>query len=55
MRCPKCGYISFDHLEECRKCNKNIKAVSDSLYGSIYNVQPPTFLNLHREQKRRSI
>jgi len=51
MRCPKCGYISFDHLEECLKCNKNIKEVSDSLYGSIYNVKPPSFLRLDREQR----
>ncbi len=50
MRCPKCGYISFDHLDECRKCNKNIAAVSGSLYGTAYNVQPPTFLNLHPEE-----
>ena len=49
MRCPKCGYISFDHLDECRKCHKNIEAVSGSLYGTAYHVQPPTFLNLHRE------
>jgi len=20
MKCPQCGYISFDHLENCRKC-----------------------------------
>lgn len=21
MRCPKCGYNSFDHLDHCKKCN----------------------------------
>jgi hypothetical protein len=51
MRCPKCGYISFDHLAECRKCHKNIEAVSGSLYGTAYSVQPPTFLNLHRAER----
>jgi hypothetical protein len=55
MRCPKCGFISFDHLEECLKCNKNIKAVSDSLYGSTYNVKPPTFLRLEPEQRREQV
>lgn len=24
MRCPKCGYNSFDHLETCKKCNKDL-------------------------------
>jgi len=24
MRCPKCGYISFDHNISCPKCNKDI-------------------------------
>lgn len=44
MRCPKCGYISFDHLETCLKCKKNIKSASDSLSGTVYNVSAPTFL-----------
>lgn len=51
MRCPKCGYISFDHLEKCRKCNKDIEAISDGLFGSTYNIQAPTFLHLPREIK----
>ncbi len=24
MRCPKCGYNSFDHLETCKKCGKDL-------------------------------
>jgi uncharacterized RDD family membrane protein YckC len=24
MRCPKCGYNSFDHLENCKKCGKDL-------------------------------
>ncbi len=51
MRCPKCGYISFDHLKECRKCSKNIATISAGLFGSTYNVQPPTFLKLNREAR----
>jgi hypothetical protein len=51
MRCPKCGYISFDHLAECLKCNKNITAISDNLYGSTYNIQAPAFLHLDKKLK----
>ncbi len=54
MRCPKCGYISFDHLEKCLKCNKDIEAISESLYGSTYNINAPTFLHLPPEQKKKS-
>lgn len=46
MRCPKCGYISFDHLETCLKCKKDIKATSEGLVGSVYNVTAPTFLKV---------
>lgn len=24
MKCPKCGYHSFDHLDICKKCNKDL-------------------------------
>lgn len=24
MRCPKCGYTSFDHLNTCKKCGKDL-------------------------------
>jgi hypothetical protein len=24
MRCPKCGFISFDFLENCTKCNADL-------------------------------
>lgn len=51
MRCPKCGYISFDHLENCVKCNKDIKEVSNSLFGSTYKIPAPNFLKLPREKK----
>lgn len=45
MRCPKCGFISFDHLEECVKCKKNIKAVSDTMHGTVLSVAAPAFLH----------
>jgi hypothetical protein len=31
MKCPKCGYISFDHNEACPKCNKDITDERDNL------------------------
>ncbi|MFV0437106.1 MAG: hypothetical protein ACK5PS_06920 [Desulfopila sp.] len=49
MRCPKCGFISFDHLTTCLKCNKNIESVAKDLNGSAYNVVPPSFLQFNTE------
>ncbi len=49
MRCPKCGYISFDHMEQCLKCKKSIKAVADSLRGTIFHATAPTFLQFDRQ------
>lgn len=50
MRCPKCGYISFDLLDECLKCRKNIKASGGTLGGFVLNVKPPSFLDLQLQQ-----
>ncbi|NOQ47294.1 MAG: hypothetical protein GQ559_11620 [Desulfobulbaceae bacterium] len=44
MRCPKCGYISFDHLEACKKCGKNIGEISSQLDGTVYDSISPVFL-----------
>jgi len=49
MRCPKCGFISFDHLDTCLKCNKDIKSVSENVHGSVYNVSAPAFLKFNVE------
>lgn len=24
MKCPKCGFNSFDHLDSCKKCNTDV-------------------------------
>jgi hypothetical protein len=24
MKCPKCGYVSFNYLEQCKKCGKDL-------------------------------
>lgn len=47
MRCPKCGFISFDHLEACLKCGKDIKEAAENLHGSVYNVAAPAFLKFN--------
>ena len=26
MKCPKCGYNSFDHLDNCKKCDTDLTA-----------------------------
>jgi hypothetical protein len=44
MRCPKCSYITFDHLEICPKCRKNIAAVSEQLSGTVFQADAPAFL-----------
>ena len=44
MRCPKCGYISFDHVETCLKCNKDVAKEGSKVVGTTYNVAPPAFL-----------
>ena len=46
MRCPKCGYISFDNVEKCLKCRKNIAEASNLFQGSVLNVTAPVFLKL---------
>lgn len=46
MRCPKCGYISFDHLEACKKCHSNLSAVTGEINGTTYHVTAPKFLQI---------
>ena len=44
MRCPKCGFISFDHLDFCRKCKKPLGSVAVMLHGSVHDCHAPAFL-----------
>ncbi len=44
MRCTKCGYISFDHLEHCRKCRKPINDADCGISGTVFDTVVPTFL-----------
>jgi hypothetical protein len=34
MKCPKCGYTSFDYLDECKKCGADISDIR-ALLGVI--------------------
>ncbi|GAB6062796.1 hypothetical protein [Deferrisoma palaeochoriense] len=34
MKCPKCGYTSFDHLDECKRCGTDLRDVR-TLLGLI--------------------
>jgi hypothetical protein len=45
MRCPKCGFISFDHLTSCTKCGKDIAEVASELQGTSIKVEAPMFLS----------
>jgi hypothetical protein len=45
MRCPKCGFISFDHLTSCAKCGRDIGQVAAELQGTTIKVETPMFLS----------
>lgn len=44
MRCPKCGYISFDRQRSCGKCSNDLTAVSEQLQGTVSKAAAPFFL-----------
>jgi len=44
MKCPKCGYISFDYNQVCPKCNKNITSEQEKFYLPSFRPDPPSLL-----------
>ncbi|RPI77097.1 MAG: hypothetical protein EHM45_10420 [Desulfobacteraceae bacterium] len=44
MKCPKCGYISFDYNTRCPKCNKDIAAEQEKLNFPPFKPNPPFLL-----------
>ena len=46
MRCPKCSFVSFDLLESCVKCGKNISEAATELQGTVVATEAPTFLRV---------
>lgn len=46
MRCPKCGYISFDYNKFCPKCNKDISEEQTKLNLHSYMHNAPSLLGM---------
>jgi len=44
MKCPKCGYISFDYNQVCPKCNKDISTEQKRLNLPDYKPSFPALL-----------
>lgn len=44
MRCPKCGYFSFEYLSECSKCGVGLAEVKDKLGLLAIRPNVPFFL-----------
>jgi len=44
MKCPKCGYVSFDYNLSCPKCNKDISSEQEKLHIPAFRPDPPFLL-----------
>lgn len=44
MKCPKCGYISFDYNLSCPKCNKDISTEQEKLHIPAFRPDAPSLL-----------
>lgn len=44
MRCPKCGYISFDRQRTCGKCSNSLTALAEQINGTTSKAAAPFFL-----------
>lgn len=47
MKCPKCGYTSFDYLKECKKCGESLDESRESL--NLKMGEPTLFADLKDE------
>jgi hypothetical protein len=45
MKCPKCGYVSFDYNLSCPKCNKDISSEQEKLHIPAFRPDPPFLLS----------
>jgi hypothetical protein len=43
MRCPKCGYVSFDYLDRCKSCGEDLVPAKIKL--NIYTKPPQIEIN----------
>ena len=44
MKCPKCGNISFDHLDNCMKCSRDLSADRNELNLMDFRPEVPFLL-----------
>ena len=44
MRCPKCDFITFDHVAACPKCKASLGKAAAEVQGTTLNVEAPSFL-----------
>jgi hypothetical protein len=44
MKCPKCGYISFDYNLTCPKCNRDISSEQEKLNLPSFKPHTPSLL-----------
>ena len=44
MKCPKCKYVTFDYLDTCPKCGKNMSSEKAKLNISGLKPNPPFLL-----------
>jgi len=44
MRCPKCGFISFDQPDTCAKCSHSFAGIAEQIHGASARVEAPFFL-----------
>ncbi len=51
MRCPKCGYISFDYVNNCEKCGKDLKEVAFVLGPFIMENQGASWFEVPDRQE----
>ncbi len=46
MKCPKCGFISFDFNDRCPKCNRELKDIRDTLILFPFKPNPINWLEI---------
>jgi hypothetical protein len=44
MKCPKCGYISFDYNASCPKCKRDLTPQREAMNLPSYRPDPPSLL-----------
>ena len=54
MKCPKCGYISFDDNQICPKCNRDISTERARMNLPSYRSNPPSLLDSLFEKAKES-